>query len=93
VCKLLEVLQELVDQGNTVVVIERHILVKRAAMQGFLLFDYAARFQEARTQLAAWLTDGRLTYREEVLDGLERAPGAIAHLYAGGNLGKLVIRI
>jgi NADPH-dependent curcumin reductase CurA len=73
--------------------VERHVLVKRASIQGFLLFDYAARFQEARKQLAAWLADGRLTYREEVLDGLESAPGAIAHLYAGGNLGKLVIRV
>jgi len=73
--------------------VERHILVKRATMQGFLLFDYAARFGEARAQLAAWLAEGRLEYREEVLEGLEQAPGAIAHLYAGGNLGKLVIRV
>jgi NADPH-dependent curcumin reductase CurA len=73
--------------------VERHILVKRAAMQGFLVFDYAGRFEEARTQLAAWLADGKLAYREEVLDSLELAPGAIAHLYAGGNLGKLVIRV
>lgn len=73
--------------------VERHILVKRASMQGFLVFDYAARFQEARTKLAAWLADGKLTYREEVLDGLELAPGAIAHLYTGRNLGKLVIRV
>ena len=73
--------------------VERHTLVKRAAIQGFLVFDYAGRFEEARTQLAVWLADGRLAYREEVLDGLELAPGAIAHLYAGGNLGKLVIRI
>jgi len=73
--------------------VERHILVKRATMQGFLLFDYAARFGEARAQLAAWLAEGRLSYREEVLEGLEQAPGAIAHLYAGGNLGKLVIRV
>jgi NADPH-dependent curcumin reductase CurA len=73
--------------------VERHILVKRATMQGFLLFDYAARFGEARTQLAAWLADGRLSYREEVLEGLAQAPGAIGHLYAGGNLGKLLIRV
>jgi NADPH-dependent curcumin reductase CurA len=73
--------------------VERHILVKRASMQGFLLFDYAARFQEARDQLAAWLTEGRLTYREEILEGLGEAPGAIARLYAGANLGKLLIRV
>jgi len=73
--------------------IERHLLVKRARMQGFLLFDYVDRYGEARSQLAAWLRQGKLRYREEILDGLEQAPGAIARLYAGENLGKLMIRV
>ena len=73
--------------------IERHLLVKRAQIQGFVVFDYAERYAEARTQLAAWLGEGRLTYHEEILDGLEQAPGAIARLYAGENLGKLIIRL
>lgn len=73
--------------------VERHILIKRARMQGFLLFDYQDRFQEARDQLAVWLAEGKLTYREEVLDGIDHAPGAIERLYAGANLGKLIIRL
>lgn len=73
--------------------VERHILVKRLRVQGFLLFDYLDRFPEARAQLAAWLRDGKLTYREEILEGLEEAPGAIARLYAGENRGKLLIRL
>ncbi len=73
--------------------IERHLLVKRARIQGFILFDYALRFGEARTQLAAWLAEGKLNYREDFLDGLEQAPGAIARLYAGENKGKLLIRL
>lgn len=73
--------------------IERHILVKRASMHGFLLFDFADRFEEARSQLAAWLRDGMLTYREEILDGIEHALGAIAKLYDGANRGKLLIRV
>jgi NADPH-dependent curcumin reductase CurA len=73
--------------------IERHILVKRASIQGFLLFDYARRFGEARAQLGQWLSEGRLAHREEILEGLEQAPGAIARLYASENLGKLMIRI
>lgn len=71
--------------------VERHLLVKRARMQGLLLFDFADRFAEARTQLASWLRDGKLSYREDVLDGLEAAPGAIQRLYAGENKGKLLI--
>ncbi len=73
--------------------IERHLLVKRASIQGFVIFDFAERYGEARTQLAAWLREGKLVYREEMLEGIEQAPGAIARLYAGANLGKLMIRL
>ena len=72
--------------------VERHILVKRARMEGFLLFDFADRFAEARARLLEWVDAGTLRYREHVLDGLESAPGAIAMLYAGENTGKLLIR-
>lgn len=73
--------------------IERHLLVKRASVQGFLVFDHLNRIDEARQQLAAWLREGKLNYREDVLEGLDQAPGAIARLYAGENRGKLVIRL
>lgn len=73
--------------------IERHLLVKRASLQGFVIFDFTERYGEARTRLAAWLRAGKLAYREEVLEGIEQAPGAIARLYAGANLGKLMIRL
>jgi NADPH-dependent curcumin reductase CurA len=72
---------------------ERHLLVKRATMQGFLTADYAARFDEAIGDLAGWIRDGRLTYREDVYDGIETAPGSIDDLYSGHNTGKLVIRV
>jgi NADPH-dependent curcumin reductase CurA len=73
--------------------VERHLLVKRARMQGFLVFDFQARYGEAVQQLAAWLREGRLAYREHILDGLEAAPDAIAMLYRGENTGKLLIRV
>lgn len=73
--------------------VERHLLVKRASIQGILLFDYVERFAEARDALADWLRAGKLAYREEVLEGIEEAPGAIARLYASQNQGKLLIRL
>jgi NADPH-dependent curcumin reductase CurA len=73
--------------------VERHLLVKRARMQGFLYFDHLARAEEAITQLAAWVRAGKLRYREEILEGLEQAPDAIAGLYRGENLGKRLIRV
>ena len=73
--------------------IERHLRGKRASLQGFVIFDFTERYGEARTRLAAWLRAGKLAYREEVLEGIEQAPGAIARLYGGANLGKLMIRL
>lgn len=73
--------------------IERHILVKRARMQGFLFFDHAAQFERAAATLADWVREGRLSVSEDMLDGIAEAPGAIARLYRGENMGKLLIRL
>jgi hypothetical protein len=73
--------------------VERHLLVKRARMQGFLIFDYAQRFPEALRELEGWVRAGQIRYREDILDGIEHAPGSIAGLYRGENLGKRLIRI
>jgi NADPH-dependent curcumin reductase CurA len=73
--------------------VERYLLTKRARMQGFVIFDYAARFVEARAALAQWVRNGTLRYREDILEGIEHAPGAIAGLYRGENLGKRLIRL
>lgn len=73
--------------------VERHLLVKRARMQGFLIFDYAQRFPEALRELESWARSGQIRYREDILEGIEQAPGSIAGLYRGENLGKRLIRI
>jgi NADPH-dependent curcumin reductase CurA len=62
-------------------------------MQGFLVFDYHARYDEARAWLAARLRDGSLTQRLQVLEGLEQAPVGLAMLFRGENTGKLVVRV
>ena len=79
-----------VPQGPRV---ERYILVKRARMQGFLIFDHVARYPAALKQLGEWIASGQLRYLEDVLEGLEQAPDSIAGLYRGDNLGKRLIRI
>ncbi|CEJ11346.1 Putative NADP-dependent oxidoreductase YfmJ [bacterium YEK0313] len=73
--------------------VERHLLVKRARMQGLLVFDYQARYGEAIARLATWVREGRLAYAEDILDGIEAAPDAIAGLYRGENRGKRLIRL
>jgi NADPH-dependent curcumin reductase CurA len=73
--------------------VERHLLNKSARMQGFLVWDYEHRYEEAVARLAPWVRDGRLKVREEILEGLEAAPDAIAGLYRGENLGKRLIKL
>jgi hypothetical protein len=73
--------------------VERQLLVKRARMQGFVIFDHPEHGAIARVDLARWLRDGRLQYMEDVLEGIASAPGAIASLYRGENLGKRLIRL
>ena len=73
--------------------VERHLLVKRARMQGFVIFDHPDHGAVARADLATWLREGRLQHVEEVLEGIEQAPDAIAGLYRGENLGKRLIRL
>jgi NADPH-dependent curcumin reductase CurA len=73
--------------------VERHLLVKRARMQGFLIFDYAEHFTEAVRELTQWVRQGLIRYREDILEGIEQAPGSVAGLYRGENFGKRLIRI
>ena len=73
--------------------VERHLLVKRARMQGFLVFDYAERYPEALRSLTEWVRAGSIRYREDILEGIEQAPDAIAGLYRNENLGKRIIRV
>ena len=71
----------------------RMLLVKRARMEGFIIFDYRDRYAEATAQLAQWVEEGKITYAEDVVDGLEQAPKVINRLFDGANTGKLIIRI
>jgi NADPH-dependent curcumin reductase CurA len=72
----------------------RAILVKRLTIRGFIVFDfYGPRFEEFLERASGWLRDGSLTYREDVVDGLEHAPEAFVGLLAGRNFGKLVVKI
>jgi NADPH-dependent curcumin reductase CurA len=73
--------------------LERILLRQRARIEGFVIFDHAADYEDAITRLAAWVRDGRLTYREDILDGMAACPDALAGLYRGENEGKRLIRL
>ncbi|UAK25291.1 NADP-dependent oxidoreductase [Sphingomonas nostoxanthinifaciens] len=73
--------------------IERIVMTRRAQIGGFVVLDYMDEFQPAGARLAQWVREGKLKYREEIVDGIENCPGAIADLYEGRNLGKRLIRL
>ncbi|MBW8843714.1 MAG: NADP-dependent oxidoreductase [Burkholderiales bacterium] len=70
------------------------LLARRIHMQGFIILDhYGPRFDAFRREMSGWLASGRITLREDVVDGLEQAPAALARLLQGGNFGKTVVKV
>jgi NADPH-dependent curcumin reductase CurA len=70
------------------------LLVQRATMTGFLVFDFADRYPAAITQLAEWLHAGELHSREDVVrGGLEQFPEVFLRLFRGENTGKLILQL
>jgi len=70
------------------------LLGKRVRMQGFIILDhYGERFDTFRREMDGWLADGRITLAEDLVDGLEQAPEALAKLLQGGNFGKTIVRV
>jgi len=71
----------------------RPLLVKRALIKGFIVSDHNDRAAAFQKDCAAWLKEGRLKYREDIVDGLEHAPTALLKLFDGRNFGKLMVRV
>ena len=69
------------------------LLVNRARMEGFVVFDYAARYAEAAMAIAKWHKEGKLKAREDIVDGIAQFPEALQKLFRGENFGKLVLKL
>jgi NADPH-dependent curcumin reductase CurA len=65
----------------------------RVRMEGFLVFDYADRYADARRQLLDWIASGELVPLVDEVHGLEHAPDAFVDLLAGGNVGTRIVRV
>jgi NADPH-dependent curcumin reductase CurA len=69
------------------------LLVRRARMEGFVVFDYADRYAEAAREMAGWMAEGKLVGREDVVTGIETFPETLLKLFRGENTGKLVLEV
>jgi len=69
------------------------LLVNRASMVGFVVWDHFDRYESFVAEMAALMKNGSVRSREQIIDGLAELPNAVATPFAGDNLGKLVLRI
>jgi NADPH-dependent curcumin reductase CurA len=69
------------------------IVTKRLRLQGFIVRDHSDRFRDFAGEVAPWVRDGKIAYRETILDGIENIPVAFAGLFRGDNIGKMLVRV
>jgi hypothetical protein len=62
-------------------------------VRGFIVSDHSDRWDAFYRDMVVWVQEGRIKYREDVVEGLERAPEAFIGLLQGRNFGKLLVRV
>lgn len=71
-----------------------HTLIKKSArIEGFVVYDFNNRFDEAKKQIAEWYNNGQIKYRENLIEGFENIPAAFIGLFSGENIGKQMIKV
>lgn len=72
----------------------QHTLIQKSArMEGFVVFDFKEEFGHAKKELAQWLKDGKLKYKENLIEGFENLPSAFIGLFTGENIGKQIVKV
>lgn len=74
----------------------RHTLpfiTQRLKMEGLVVYDFNVQFNEARAQMAEWVRSGQLSYREEIIEGIEQAPSAFIGLFSGDSFGRRLVHV
>jgi NADPH-dependent curcumin reductase CurA len=70
------------------------LLVRRATMTGFVVFDFADRYEQAGREIAGWMAEGKFTAREDIVkDAVQAFPQVLRRLFDGDNVGKLVLEV
>ena len=69
------------------------VITKRLTLRGFIVSDHLDRTQAMIAEVGGWLSEGKISHSETVVDGLENAPGAFIDLLRGANTGKMLVRL
>ncbi len=73
--------------------VQRAVLTNQASVEGFLVFRFENKYHLARNRMAKWLSEKKIIWKEDVVEGLENAPKAFIGLMKGENFGKLLVKI
>lgn len=71
----------------------RQVLTKRLRIQGFIVWDFQEQMGDFLAEVGGWLAEGRIRYREDIVEGLENAPAAFMGMLEGRNFGKLLVKV
>ena len=71
----------------------RNILMKRLTVKGFLVSDYLDRYSGSLESLSLWMSEGKIQYKVDVVEGIENAPSAVNKLFTGENNGTLIVKV
>ncbi len=69
------------------------LVARHLTMEGFLLYDYTDQIDEARSQLSAWIQEGKIRHREDIQHGFEQIPQTFLRLFEGKNVGKQLLEL
>ncbi len=78
---------------DTAPALMRAVLSRRLTLRGFIVWDFAAQEDDFLAEVGPWVREGRVRYREDLVDGLERAPEAFLGMLKGRNFGKVVVKV
>ena len=70
-----------------------YVTVKRLTVQGFIVSDHAHRRDQFHAEMARWITEGRIKWKETITEGIENAPRAFIGLFKGENFGKMIVKV
>jgi len=70
-----------------------YVISKRLKMQGFLVIDYMDKMPQFYADMGRWIAEGKIKWRETILEGIENAPRAFIGLFKGKNLGKMIVKL
>ena len=84
---------ELATGVDRLPMLEGLVLRRRLTLRGFIVSDFKADYADFLDDMSRWVSEGKIRYREDFVDGLDNAPQALAGLLEGQNFGKLIVRV